>query len=251
MGKWVIITGAGTGIGAGLARHLAKIGLNVLAVGRRQNKVCEVANDFPGVIFPLSTDIGTDEGVDKIYESIPKGDELLYLVQNAAVGVPGRLGEIKRGEFEYAMAVNVTAPLMLTQKLLPLLRQSKGRILHIGTNIAFNAQVGTSTYGITKMAFYRLYQQLKVDLEGTGVSVASVHPGVVDTEGLWEHAQLAHAAELPHAAYFDRLKEEGGMLDPTHVAKFLRFLLQDTNNEEYSAKEWHIKDETHWKRWKE
>ena len=84
-----------------------------------------------------------------------------------------------------------------------------------------------------------------------GVSVASVHPGVVDTEGLWEHAQLARAAELPHAAYFDRLKEEGGMLDPTHVAKFLRFLLQDTNNEEYSAKEWHIKDETHWKRWKE
>ena len=84
-----------------------------------------------------------------------------------------------------------------------------------------------------------------------GVSVASVHPGVVDTEGLWEHAQLARAAELPHAAYFDRLKEEGGMLDPAQVAKFLRFLLQDTNEEEYSAKEWHIKDETHWKRWKE
>ena len=41
------------------------------------------------------------------------------------------------------------------------------------------------------------------------------------------------------------------MLDPAHVAKFLGFLLQDTNNEEYSAKEWHIKDETHWKRWKE
>ena len=63
---------------------------------------------------------------------------------------------------------------MLTQKLLPLLRQSRGRILHIGTNIAFNAQVGTSTYGITKMAFYRLYQQLKVDLEGTGMLAAFI-----------------------------------------------------------------------------
>ena len=66
------------------------------------------------------------------------------------------------------MAVNVTAPLMLTQRLLPRLRQSKGRILHIGTNIAFNAQTGTATYGITKMAFHRLYEQLKVDLQGTG-----------------------------------------------------------------------------------
>ena len=83
-----------------------------------------------------------------------------------------------------------------------------------------------------------------------GVSIGSVHPGVVDTEGLWEHAKLAHAASLPHAAYFDRLKEEGGMLSPDFVAKFLSFLLEDTGDEEYSAKEWHIKDETHWSRWK-
>ena len=81
------------------------------------------------------------------------------------------------------------------------------------------------------------------------MSIGSVHPGVVDTEGLWEHAKLAQAAELPHATYFDRLREEGGMLQPDHVAKFLAFLLEDTDVEEFSAKEWHIKDESHWIRW--
>ena len=168
MGKWAIITGAGTGIGAGLAVHLAGKGFYVLAIGRREEPLKTVSKQFPELIFPLPIDIATDEGVDKISEAIPQDDELLYLVQNAAIGIPGKLGEINRKDFEYAMAVNVTAPLMLTQKLLPRLQQSKGRILHIGTNIAFNAQRGTATYGITKMAFHRLYDQLKVDLLETG-----------------------------------------------------------------------------------
>lgn len=170
MGKWAIITGAGTGIGAGLAKHLANKGINVLAVGRRLEPLQQVKEDFPEKIYPLSADIATDEGIDKIVQSIPTEDILLYLVQNAAIGVPGRLGEIKREDFEYAIAINVTAPLMMTQRLLPRLKLAKGqgRILHIGTNIAFTAQTGTATYGITKMAFHRLYQQLKVDLVGTG-----------------------------------------------------------------------------------
>merc|ERR1711997_498426 len=236
--------------GAGLARHLAEKGVHVLAVGRRPDPLKQLSELFPETIHPLSTDIATDEGIERISDAVPKNGDLMYLVQNAAIGVPGRLGEIELYDFEYAMAVNVTAPLMLTQKLLSRLSRSNGRILHIGTNIAFNAQTGTATYGITKMAFHRLYEQLKVDLQGTGVSIGSVHPGVVDTEGLWEHAKLAHAASLPHAAYFDRLKEEGGMLSPDFVAKFLSFLLEKTEDEEFSAKEWHIKDESHWSRWK-
>ena len=168
MPKWAVITGAGTGIGAGLARHLAEKGVHILAVGRRLEPLKQVSESFPEKIHPLSTDIATEEGIQKINDAIPKEDDLIYLVQNAAVGVPGRLGEIKRNDFEYAMAVNVTAPLMLTQKFLSRLSKSNGRILHIGTNIAFNAQTGTATYGITKMAFHRLYEQLKVDLRGTG-----------------------------------------------------------------------------------
>ena len=67
MGKWAVITGAGTGIGAGLARHLAGKGINVLAVGRREEPLDKLGKEFPGVIQPLSTDIATDDGIDKIY----------------------------------------------------------------------------------------------------------------------------------------------------------------------------------------
>ena len=109
--------------------------------------------------------------------------------------------------------------------------------------------MGTATYGITKMAFHRLYEQLKVDLADTGVAVGSAHPGVVDTEGLWDHAKFAKEAGLAHAAYFDKLKEEGAMLSPQYVAKFLGFLLEETSDEEFSAKEWHVKDEVLLPRW--
>ena len=66
--------------------------------------------------------------------------------------------------------------------------------------------------------------------------------GVVDTEGLWDHAKLAKESGLPHAAYFDKLREDPeGMSSPEYVAKFLSFLLENTTNEELSLKEWHIK----------
>ena len=109
--------------------------------------------------------------------------------------------------------------------------------------------MGTATYGITKMAFHRLYEQLKVDLADSGVAVGSAHPGVVDTEGLWDHAKLAKEAGLAHAAYFDKLKDEGAMLSPQYVAKFLGFLLEETSDQEFSAKEWHVKDEVLLPRW--
>merc|ERR1719336_673149 len=99
------------------------------------------------------------------------------------------------------------------------------------------------------MAFHRLYEQLRVDLEGSGVRVGSAHPGVVDSEGLWDHAALAKEAGLPHAAYFDQLKETGGMNQPPLVAKFLSYLLEQATDQDFSAKEWHIKDQELLPKW--
>ena len=62
---------------------------------------------------------------------------------------------------------------------------------------------------------------------------------------------MAKDADLPHAVYFDELKREGAMLTPEYVAKFLSFLLEKTNAEEFSEKEWHIKDQSHWSRWQD
>lgn len=148
------------------------------------------------------------------------------------------------------MAVNVTAPLFLTQMFLPKLKKCSGRIIHLGTGVAFHPQIGTTTYGVTKMAFHRLYTQLQVELEGTSVQIASVLPGVVDTEGLWEHYDLAKSQQLPHTSYFDDVKREGKIFSSELSAKFLKYVMVNSVDEEFST-EWNIHDESHWKMWKE
>ena len=68
----------------------------------------------------------------------------------------------------------------LTQAFLPALRAGNGRVMHLGTSVAFRPQEGTLTYGVTKMAFHRLYQQ--INAEPIGVPCGSLSPGMVDTE---------------------------------------------------------------------
>jgi len=250
MSQWAIVTGAGTGIGKAVTKSLADHGVHVLAVGRRKEHLDAVASEAPsGLVKPLLGDIAQIEVIERIAESIPVCDHICYLIQNAAVGVPARLVDLKRDDFEYAMAVNVTAPLFLTQRLMTRLCASKGRILHLGTGVAFNPQVGTTSYGVSKMAFHRLYEQLKVELAGAGVAVGSVSPGMIHTEGLTEHRRLAANEQLPHVTYFDQA-ERNGLIRPAELAaKFILFLLTRTENDEFSQKEWKLTDESHWTRW--
>jgi len=252
MKQWAIVTGAGTGIGAALVKELSKLdSLHVLAVGRRMDPLKKTHSQCSNIdrVHIMSVDISKDEDLQRMNRVIGTEDSVKYLVQNAAVGVPDKLATIRKQDFEYAMSVNVIAPLFLTQMFLPKLLQCNGRIIHLGTGVAFHPQIGTATYGVTKMAFHRLYTQLQVELEGTGVQIASVLPGVVDTEGLWNHYDLAKSQHLPHTAYFDIVKEEGKIISSEVSAKFLKYVMVDSVDEEFST-EWNIHDESHWKMWK-
>lgn len=249
MRSWAVITGAGSGIGAALAKELAQHDIHILAIGRRLEALQETQRHAPSNIHTLAVDIATGEGQKKILDFIPESDSVKYLVQNAAVGVPSRLLDIQRDDFEYAFAVNVTAPLMLAKGFFPRLNTCKGRVIHLGTGVATMPQLGTITYGITKMAFQRLYEQLVIEFKGTQVQIADVRPGVVDTEGLWEHIRLAKQHKLPHVSYFDQVQKEGKMATAEFAAKFLKFVMVDTTSEEFS-KVWNIHNSEHWQRWK-
>ena len=271
---WAIVTGAGTGIGAALTHTLCKKGINVLAVGRRMNKLetmkekCPV--EFAKSIRVLSADIASVDGRKSIFESIPHEENngegsiqrnfILFLIQNAAIGEPGRLLDIDAQHFSYAMEVNVTAPLALTQGFIQRMMETHEfmrtlepsarmfphgpRILHLGTSVAFQPQLGTATYGVTKMAFHRLYLQLKEELkvDFSGVCIGSASPGVVDTEGLHEHIELATNAGLPHVAYFDQVKANNWMIAANDSAEQLTRLLLTTSSEEFSGAEWTQKE---------
>mmetsp|Transcript_26299 Transcript_26299/g.86413 ORF Transcript_26299/g.86413 Transcript_26299/m.86413 type:complete len:151 (-) Transcript_26299:1175-1627(-) len=134
------------------------------------------------------------------------------------------------------MAVNVTAPLFLSQQLLPLLEKAKGggRILNVGSGIADRVQLGTGTYGITKKALHRLSLQMTEDLAGRNVHVAYVRLGTVDTPGLREHIAVATAKQLPHADWLQSTIEQGRAASAHEIGRSLADLLLEESNETFA-----------------
>ena len=238
--SWVVVTGGGGGIGRALVHHFSST-RNVLTCGRRLGPLNETVATAPrpGAIAAVACDIGTSEGRALLLRSLPESVAVTLLVHNAAIGNPGRIDQLDVHHFEASLQVNVVAPLALSQALIPRLRASEGRILHLGTSVAFHPQPGTATYGITKMAFHRLYQQLNA--ESTGVCVGSISPGMVDTEGVQDHVAKARALGLPHVAFFDQAYANGWTTPLPQLMRFVDEVLQ-MDGEAFGAQEWRFSE---------
>jgi len=146
---------------------------------------------------------------------------------------------------EHALQVSVVAPLALVQLLMPALQRAQqagrgGRVLHLGTSVAHKPQPGTLTYGVTKMAFYRLYQQLNVE----GIVCGSLSPGLVDTEGVRDHVAKARKYGLPHVEYFDRALDPENVDLTTDLDKLFGCIqdLMQRDDEAFSSKEWRFRE---------
>jgi len=242
---WVIVTGGGTGIGTLLVHHFAEHGFRVLTCGRRQDTL-EVARDSCSKaaadrITLVACDIAELEGRSKLVSALPNDASVRLLVQNAAVGDPAPLELLNLEHWEYALRVNVTAPLFLVKAFLEPLKRGSGRILHLGTSVAFRPQYGTATYGVTKAAFFRLYQQLNADLKGSGIVTGSLSPGVVDTEGVRDHIAKARSLELPHVAFFDAVYEESKLTDPRALLQLFDLALC-SDDATFASHEWNLRD---------
>ena len=199
--SWVIVTGGGSGIGRALVHHFSR-SHQVLTCGRRGAQLADTHRTapVPEAVVTLECDIGCAMGRSALAQALPADAHISLLVHNAAIGDPSPIRTLDVAHFEEALRVNVVAPLALSQALLAGLERGSGRILHLGTSVAFRPQAGTATYGVTKMAFHRLFEQLNT--EGL-VPVGSLSPGMVDTEGVRDHVAKARALSLPHVRYFD------------------------------------------------
>jgi len=238
--KWVVVTGGGGGIGRGFVQYFSQAH-QVLTCGRRLAALEEtkVGAPNPEHVHIVQADIGDAGQRAHFVASLPEDAQIMLLVQNAAIGDPGSFESISADHFEHALRVNVVAPMALTQAFLPALRRAgNGKVMHLGTSVAFRPQEGTLTYGVTKMAFHRLYQQ--INAEKIGVACGSLSPGMVDTEGVIDHVQKARACNLPHVKFFDEAYSKNWltpMEGPKSLMVFVEHLLA-MSPEEYASQEW-------------
>ncbi|QGV78367.1 SDR family oxidoreductase [Streptomyces ficellus] len=171
-----MITGAGSGIGAAVARRLHERGDDLVLLARDAGRAKELAAAHPGA----RTLVGDLANADRLswafsHQTLP--DRLDSLLHIAGVVDLGRVGDLTTKAWRSQLEVNLIAPAELTRLLLPQLRVSQGHVVFVNSGAGLNAHAEWSAYAASKHGLKALADSLRQEEHGSGVRVTSVYPG--------------------------------------------------------------------------
>jgi uncharacterized protein len=195
-----LVTGASSGIGAELARSLARRGHGATLVARRTERLEALADELRSEhdvrVEVLSCDLGDATARERLLSDIADlGLTVEVLVNNAGFGSGGRFYELDRERELEMVRLNVEAVVDLCAHYVPgMVERARGAVLNVASTAAFQPLPRQATYGATKAFVLSFTDALHADLRGTGVAAAALCPGPVKTEFV-ESAGIGDAAE--------------------------------------------------------
>ncbi len=182
--KAVLVTGASTGLGRAIAERLATEGYLVFAGARKKADLD--ALDAIENIRAIRLDVTVDEEVEAAVATIrAEGRGLYGLVNNAGVLITGPTSEVDIEKAKWLFDVNVFGVMRVTQAFVPLIIESKGRIINIGSISGNLASQFLGPYAMSKHAIEAYSDSLGAGMERFGVNVSIVAPGDYDSE-IWD-----------------------------------------------------------------
>ena len=184
-GKKVLVTGAGTGIGRGIAIEFAKAGAVVALHYSRSSKGAEDAvkeiRELGGNAAAFKADFEKVEPLKEMArEALAFLGGLDVLVNNAAITMNKVFEQVTVDQFDILYHVNVRAPFFLTQAVLPELEKSRGVVINITSIHAFEGYQEHSVYAGTRGAIVAFNRELAIELAPKGVRVNAIAPGSVE-----------------------------------------------------------------------
>jgi NAD(P)-dependent dehydrogenase (short-subunit alcohol dehydrogenase family) len=206
-----LVTGASRGLGAALARELARRGARVVLVAREPAPLEEVARSIReagGEAYALPADVGDKHAVHALAGAAAAlVGPIDVLVHNASTLGPTPLRlllDTECEDLERVLSVNLIGPFRLTKVIAGAMAlRRRGLIVHVSSDAAVSAYPGWGAYGVSKAALDHLGRSWAAELEGTGVRVVSVDPGEMSTR--------MHADAVPDA-------DPATLADPVIVA---------------------------------
>jgi len=183
-----VVTGASSGIGTEIARELAKRGLNLTLVARREDRLRELAERLGrehGVrAETVAADIAGDEGRESLFKELESnGRDVEVLVNNAGFGSAGRFQALEGDKETLMVRTNCEAVVALCARFVPpMVDRGRGAILNLGSIAAYQPLPFQATYSATKAFVLTFTEALSADLHGTGVTATALCPGPVPTE---------------------------------------------------------------------
>ncbi|MFC8914450.1 SDR family oxidoreductase [Streptomyces sp. NPDC047821] len=171
-----MITGAGSGIGAAVARRLHERGDDLVLLARDAGRAKELADSLPGA-RTLVGDLANPDRLSWAFSHQTLPDRLDSLLHIAGVVDLGRVGDLTTKAWRHQLDVNLVAPAELTRLLLPQLRVSQGHVVFVNSGAGLNAHAEWSAYAASKHGLKALADSLRQEEHGNGVRVTSVYPG--------------------------------------------------------------------------
>jgi NAD(P)-dependent dehydrogenase (short-subunit alcohol dehydrogenase family) len=182
-GKVAVITGASSGIGEASARRLARAGMTVVAVARREDRLQALAAEQPGIV-PHVADVTDLVDVDALAERVRSEFGACHALVNNA-GVPGGRFD-GRDDLDDALGtvdVNLLGAMRCTAAFADLLRESApSRVVNVAS-VAGKLGVGPAAYAVSKFGLVGFSEALSLSWARHGVTVCQLNPGFIETEG--------------------------------------------------------------------
>jgi 3-hydroxy acid dehydrogenase / malonic semialdehyde reductase len=187
--KWVLITGASSGIGAAAARAFASQGARLLLGARRVERLRKVADAARRAGSPAAEyhflDVADTASVKTYVDWVRSFTDRVHVLINNAGGAHG-LDPVAVGQdedWERMLQANVLGVLRMTRAVLPLMpRDAGGSIINIGSVAGHTAYEGGAAYCAAKAGELQITRALRLELNGTGIRVGTVDPGLLKTE---------------------------------------------------------------------
>jgi NAD(P)-dependent dehydrogenase (short-subunit alcohol dehydrogenase family) len=196
--RYVLVTGASTGIGYASAVALAEKGFHVFAGVRNPADAERIRLQSGGRLEPVILDVTKPEQIADVeahIESVVGGAGLHGLINNAGIVVAGPLEFLPIEDFQRQWEINVKGLMAVTQAFLPLLRANSGRLCLVSSNSGYLSTPFMGAYCASKFAVEALGDALRVELATWNIRVSLIEPGATATP-IWEKSKVTNEAIL-------------------------------------------------------
>lgn len=188
--KSAVVTGATSGIGLAITNKLVDMGYTVYGIGRDFEKVAFSNDKFKKIVCDLTKVFD----IEKIVKEIKKEAEIELLINCAGVGYFGPHEEINVNKIHNMVALNLEAPLILTQLFLRDLKKIRGTIINISSITAKKSSTYGCAYSATKAGLSHFSKGLFDEVRKSGVKVITIHPDITKTP-FYDHLNFCQGDE--------------------------------------------------------
>ncbi|NRB40829.1 MAG: SDR family NAD(P)-dependent oxidoreductase [Pseudomonadales bacterium] len=182
MKKTILISGASSGLGLAKSQYLQALGHQVFAGVRKQKDFDQLSSLG---LSPIMLDVNESDTLHSAYEQIQAAGGLDILINNAGVAYTGPVEVMPEQDIINTINTNVIGAIICSKIFLPLLRQSEGRILNIGSISGIFAPPGLSVYAASKFALEGFSDALRVELAAFNIKVCIIEAGKIATP-IWD-----------------------------------------------------------------